>query len=57
MTSQQYRVPELDLIVVQISSSKFALSARTGLIAVHICRPLSLVKALYDHLLASVLVA
>ena len=57
MTSQQHRVPELDLIVVQTSSSKFALSAHTGLIAVHICRPLILVKAFYDRLIARVLVA
>ena len=57
MTSQQHRVPKLDLIVVQTSSSKFAVSAHTGLIAVHICRPLSLVKAFYNRLLASVVVA
>ena len=57
MTSQQNRVPELDLIVAQTSLSTFALSAHTRLIAVHICRPLNLVKAFYDRLIASVLVA
>lgn len=57
MTSQQHRVPELDLIVVPISSSKFALWAYTGPQAMHICRTLSLVKAFYDRLIAAALAA
>ena len=57
MTSRQHGVPELDLIVVPTGSSKFALLAHTGLLAMHIRRSFSLVKTFYYRPIVAALAA